>query len=76
MHVVKWTLIDRDVTLDRGATRSAFNCAPAVNASVQEAESIVHEEFNNRVVNVKDHRADEDISNRPEPHPVEVWERA
>ena len=76
MHVVKWTLIDRDVALDRGAMRSAFNTAPTVDASVQEAEPIVHEEFNNRVVNVEDHRADEDISNRPEPHPVEVWERA
>ena len=76
MHEVDGSLVDREVTLDRGALGRTVEFASAVETSEKNAKGPIANHFDQRVVDVEDHGSDDNITDGAEPTGVEVWERA
>ena len=80
MHVVDGASIGVEVALDRRLlgrnlfARAAF--APTISAAAEPALEEVHEEFENRVVEVEHHCTNQNVTDSLEPHGVEVRERS
>jgi len=72
VHEVLGSLVDVDVLLDGGGLGVTLDFAAAIHASEQPAESPVHKNLNDGVVNVEDHSGDDDITDGAEPDSVEV----
>ena len=80
MHVVDGASVGVEVALDRRLlgrnllARAAL--APTISAAAEPALEEVHEEFENRVVEVEHHCTNQNVADRLEPHGVEVRERS
>lgn len=60
-------MLDGDVALNGGALGAAAEGAATVEAAEQHAEGPVHDDFNDGVVNVEDHRGDDNVTDAAEP---------
>ena len=63
MHEVLGTSVGGNVALDRGALGVSTASASAIDASEQDTEGPVHEDFDDGVVDVENHGSDNDITN-------------
>ena len=78
MHEVDGTLIAVNIALNRSAlcgligARASWKLAATIKASGQETQAPVAKNFEDGVVDVKDHCTNDNISNRAEPGRVEV----
>lgn len=80
MHVVDGASVGVEVALDRRLlgcnllARAAL--APTISAAAEPAHEEVHEEFENWVVEVEHHCANQNVTDSLEPHGVEVRKRS
>ena len=80
VHEVDWTLIRVDILLNRGALRGLFHTgatrelAATIEASEEYAHAPVHEDLKDGVVDVEDHRSNDNVTDGAEPGRVEIGE--
>ena len=75
VHKVDWSGVTIKVALDRCFLgQVSITAASAVQTSEEQSETEVSERFNKWEKGIDQHGTDEGVSNRPEPHRVEVTE--